>query len=630
MIPNSDGDYYGDVNSYYGVLGESLAAKQLEQEGWQRWLKTVGANTFTGDFGFFHAEFWDWFWRITEKRRQHLPLTGEELAFLAIWARGCGKSSVVEWAAIAEGALVGTGFVLYVCANQANAERHVESIRARIEGDAVTSYYPQLAQPKVGKQGNRFGWRQDFLATASGWAILPLGLDVAVRGVRFGDTRPTLIIFDDIDETDDSPHVVEKKLDTIARKIIPAGTRNTIKLFAQNLIHETSVANLIYSGKTDVLARRIESGAHPAFSEIEIDSYTDEGTGKPRHLITHAVPTWEYFDIDSAQQFLDDSGRDGFLAEYQHDFSADQQDRVIPEYDERVHVITWSQFEAKFGTRHIPPHWYCGLGLDLGYSNTHLSAWTWETVSAKNSALPGKWFRYRGLTFQGVSIDDQAEAAIKAMQRTEGASITSEVRQIKVWRMSHEKLGERITLNNKYKLPFLKCKSGKEDGLAQWRHFLRVDKHKPHPFHEDLLLADGTYSLGCPGWFDIVADDQLYLARDDAGLITHRRQTRAWKRRRVVLTASGLQDDLPLKADEDTCDSTRMVTAQPELMAAPLTIEEEMISLIPDAVKIDYSTRGPDNPVTLAEEKRLNFARFKAQQEMARKYSWDNDDEDDY
>lgn len=552
--------------------GEAMAKRDRQRPSkaieadWRTWLLAVAPRTFTGSFASFHAEFWDWYWRVTRRRIKGETLTDEEQAFLAIWARGFGKSSTVEWAAIAEGARVGQGYVLYVSGTQALAEGHVNSIRERLESEEVTKYYPHLGSPKVGKHGNQYGWRQDFLITQGGWAIRPLGLDVGVRGGRVGDLRPTLIVLDDIDAHDDSPLVVQHKLDTIARSILPAGTKDTIVLGAQNLIHRNSIFNQMVERRTGVLARRIISGPFPAFEGLAIEArQTDHGA---RDVIVAGRPVWPDIDLDACQKFLDDSGRAAFLAEYQHDFAASEQGRVIPEYDESIHVITWSEFERVFGVRFIPEHWSREVGHDVGFTEGHISAWTFLATSAQNSPYPGLRFRYRGLTFTSVPVDDQAEAVKRACAPDpEVGRFFNELPLVRGWRMSHEALSERQTYRVKHGIPFLPCKSGKTDGIAQWRHYLRVDRTRPHPFREDERGEDGKYRLGCPAWFDIVADDQVLAPRDDAGLRTHRAQTIAWKWRPTQLTDSGLQADMPMKADEDTCfvAGTLIRTAQGEV-----------------------------------------------------------------
>lgn len=555
-------------------------------DDWRAWLQTYAPQTFTGSFAFFHCEFWDWYWRLTRKRLSGEPLTGDETVFLAIWARGCGKSSHVEWAAIAEGALIGKGYVLYVSGTQALAEAHVNSIRERIEGAEIAAAFPHLAQPKIGRFGNQYGWRQDFLITAGGWAIRPVGLDTGVRGGRVGEMRPTLIVLDDCDDHSDSPAVVEKKLDTIARSIIPAGTKDTIILGAQNLIHRNSVFNQIVTRRTSVLSKRIVSGPFPAFENLDIELMSTEDG--PREIIVNGKPTWPEIDLQACQRFLDNSGRRAFLAEYQHDFSAIEEGRVVPEYDEERHVITWSQFQAVYGVRYIPQHWERAVGLDIGFTAGHLSAWTWIAASAQNSKAPGLRFRYRGLTFIAPLVDEMAEVAIRAMAPDLAVDRRfHELPLIKIWRMSHEAKGARLTLRAKHSLPFIAGRSGKTDGIDQWRHYLRPDRSRPHPFKPDEQLEDGSYRLGRPSFFDVVDDDQLLAPRDDRGLKTHREQVLAWQWRRVQLTDSGLQGEQPVKACEDTCDSTRFITAEWGPRAAPMNRREQIEAAIPEPLRYE-------------------------------------------
>lgn len=556
-------------------MGSQSLGPRVMPASWREWLTTYAPQTFTGSFADFHTEFWDWYWATTRKRIAGLPLTDDEMVFLAIWARGQGKSSNVEWAAITEGALIGKGYVLYVSGTQRQAKDHVLSIRERIETENVAARFPYLGQPKVGKFGNQYGWSQDILITSGGWAIRPLGLDEGVRGGKVGDRRPTLIILDDVDDHGDSPLVVENKLATISRSVIPAGGKDTLILGAQNLIHRNSVFNQILTRKSSVLSRRKVSGPFPAFKNLRIETRsTDEG---PRNVIVEGVPTWPDIDLDACQKFLDDSGPEAFLAEYQHDFSAIDEGRVIPEYDERLHVITWSQFQAVFGVRYIPQHWERAVGLDIGYTKGHKSAWTWIATSAENSRIPGLRFRYRGLVFVEWLLDEMAESALEAMCPDPDVKRDfDELPLVSIWRMSHEQKGARMTLRAKHNLPFISGQSGKTDGVDQWRHYLRPDRTKPHPFHADEQLEDDRYRLGRPSLFDIVDDDQLVSPRDDRGLKTHREQVLAWRYRKVKLTDTGLQDEQPVKAYEDTCDSTRFITAEWGPEATSLTADERL------------------------------------------------------
>jgi hypothetical protein len=558
--------------------------RQAIPDDWREWLTKYAPQTFTGSFADFHAEFWDWYWAITKKRIVGLPLNDEEMVFLAIWARGQGKSSNVEWAAITEGAWIGKGYVLYVSGTQRQAKDHVLSIRQRIETENIAKTFPHLRKPMVGKFGNQYGWSQEILITDGGWAIRPLGLDEGIRGGKIGETRPTLIILDDVDDHSDSPLVVENKLAAISRSIIPAGGKSTVILGAQNLIHRNSVFNQILTRKSSVLSRRKVSGPFPAFKDVEIETRSTESG--PRNVITKGVPTWPDMDLDACQKFLDDSGRESFLAEYQHDFSAIEERRVIGEYDERLHVITWSQFQKVFGVRYIPQHWERACGLDIGFTEGHISAWTWIATSAVNSRAPGLRFRYRGMTFTEPLLDDMADEVIAAMKPDAASGRPfDELELIQVWRASHEAKSERMTLRAKHNLPFIAGQSGKHDGISQWQHYLRRDKTKPHPFIDDEEIEEGVYAVGRPHFFDVVDDDQLISPRDDKGLKTHREQVLAWRYRKVKLTDTGLQDEQPVKAFEDTCDSTRFITAEWGPEPTPLTEAEKIELALPDGLK---------------------------------------------
>lgn len=563
---------------------------------WEHWLRSVGPRTFTKDFGFFHAELWEWYWSLTQKIRADEPLTDDELVFFAIWARGFGKSSNAEWCAIAEGALVGVGYVLYVCGTITQAEGHVASIRSRLESEQVSKYYPTLSNPKIGEHGNQHGWGKEFLKTDSGWSIRPVGLDQNIRGVKEGDLRPTLIILDDIDDVNDSPYVVEQKIKKITGSILPTGSAYTRKIFAQNLIHKNSVLNLALTRKRDLLQRRIAKGPYPAFKDLKIEVIsTPDG---PINHIKRGSPTWPGIDMREVQRFLDDSGKDLFLAEYQHDFSAIQQRLVISEYDETVHIITWSQFQKVFGARHIPQHWHRGVGHDIGYTKEHLSSWSFIATSALNSRLPNMRFLYRGINFCEPLLDDMAKD-IQQILKPDPASgrLFDEKESIKQWKMSHEKKGERMTYTAKYKFPFSTCDFGKSDGISQWRHYLTPDKRQTHPFNDDIWVpaevtvdgkdVDAHWLLGRPSFYYIVDDDQVTKPEDDRGLQIHRQQVSGWEYRPSTESDSGLSKEQPTKAREDSCDSVRMVTSLWGPIAAPYTRREYQESLLPEEVRLE-------------------------------------------
>jgi hypothetical protein len=558
-----------------------------DPEGWRVFLPRVGKSSFKSEFSKFHADFWNWYWHLTYLRKKGLPITQEKLTFIAAWGRGNAKSTVVEWASLIEGMMGLDGYVLYVSLTQASAESHVAAIRKRLESSDISYYFPDMANPAMGRHKNRFGWRQNFLQTESGWSIRPLGLDTAVRGLKEEDLRPSIIIFDDIDGYKMSPDVVQANLDTIARDILPAGTSNTIQLVANNLIGEHTATNRIINGLETTVMADHEPSVYPAFEKIEVEKVIDRQSGEPAYVITECVPIWKQFDQEAARVNLNKLGLEAFMAEYQHDFSLDKSDKVIPEYDEKIHVITWSQFMTMFPDTplmgYVPQHWQVGVGLDVGFTDTHISGWSWLAMSAEDSRLPFCHFRYRVKTYIGESMNEQAQDVQGIINYTDPKTgqIWKESNQYATMKMSHEALNERKVLQREYEMLFGIAKFGKEDGIPQWRSLLRVDKRLPHPFHKDTLdAATGFWKLGRPNFFDVIWDDDVNAPKSRGDMAIAIYQIKNWQRVRPKLTSTGQQDAKPMKWEDDVNDSTRMVLAEQTLHATPLSATQRKLNAL--------------------------------------------------
>jgi hypothetical protein len=87
----------------------------------------------------------------------------------------------------------------------------------------------------------------------------------------------------------------------------------------------------------------------------------------------------------------------------------------------------------------------------------------------------------------------------------------------------------------------------------------------------------------------------------------------AWRWRPVQMTASGLQAEQPVKANEDTVDSTRFITATWGPTPAPLTIEERIERQLPPDLRqvagrpadpLFVDGRGVGRMMAIAEERR--------------------------
>ncbi len=609
-------------------------AKDLEAKGWRTWLPTLGPRTFTRPFAPFHAEYWDWLWETRTRLLRGDKLTPEELVMLLIWFRGGGKSSHVEWGCICEGARAPRGFIGYICETEALSLGHIQSIRRRLDSPQIIEYYPGLASPKLDRHGRQVAWRQDYLYTKSGWGIIPIGLEEGVRGGKLEDVRFTTLVFDDIDNRTDSPAAREKKLKRIAFEILPAGTlsADTMVWFPQNLIDEDSCLNQILTGRVDILSERQVSGPHPAFTALEL-ALNENAAGR-KYFIANAIPTWPDVDMNAAKKFLADSGRVAFLAEYQHDFEAAREGRVLRNYSDALMVVTRSRFEQVFGVREIPDSWnkYTGHDWSRTKSAYHANVAGKLAISSQNTPLPGKLFLFDLMSFEaGTQADDVGLRILESIcpqvpdQRItwrrliemtlsrQGLErfISDATRLIEARRSiladiippivsplltlknyhrfvgSHDQNNDALQVYRRvYGLPFNPVNPGETGGLEWADHYMAVDKNTPHPFLDDHQLSDGTWKNGCPGMFILVDDDKERYppsatpdALHDSDLCRY--QFSNWRMRPMKLTDSGAMEHGPMKMNDDFGQMLQMILLGNRISAAPMTRSEQIKVLTP-------------------------------------------------
>ncbi len=603
-----------------GILGgfmvnrevvKTAQARDLEAKGAETWLRTLAPRTFFSPFSAEHKEFWAHYWLLLEKKLRGEVVAAKDRNLLFLLNRGGGKSSNMEMAAIAEGCVTGGGFALYLSDTSMLAEDHLFSVKDILENGQIEQFYPAMAKPLIQKEsGKTAKYNADTITTEGNWAMQARGISGSVRGGRFGAQRFSLVICDDIDALNDSLVVTEKKLRILSRTVLPAMSKSGVFLLGQNLIQKNSVATQIYERKTDILSERTIVTGEPvkAFKNIELTSRAD-ADGTPRWHIARATPTWEYFDLEDARNFLSRSGREAFLAEYQHEFD-ERKGKVISNYNEDAQVITWSQFESIFGRRYIPPDWTAEMAGDIGYSegnHPHYSAWSFMATAAQNTPLPGKLFVYRSLTFKATSIDDQAIAIWNAIlpnddhpypeyyadfkrfpmlrhldfprEWSRSAEIGTILRRFQI---SHEKTGEMLTMRQKYGLPIQKAEFYKAtDGVAQWNTVSLSDRTVQNPFKEDLQDEDGLWLIGCPTLFYVIDDDQLSNPRNDRGMKLLREQVANWEYVTVRITENGLSEEKPSKVGDDVADSIKMLMSRFGQHAKPLTERERRESNLP-------------------------------------------------
>ena len=314
-----------------------------------------------------HRDLWRWVWGIETGKRSS--------PFVAIWPRDGGKSTNAELACVALGARKTRRYILYVSGTQDQADEHVQNVAAALESEALGKASPALCSRSVNRFGHAKGWRRNRLYTASGFVVDALGLNTASRGIKIDADRPDFIILDDIDDEHDSLLVVNKKIRSITRKILPTGANHLSVLAVQNLIHPDSVFAQLEDGRASFLADRIVSGPHPAIRELKFEQADDVTR------ITEGTPTWEGLSVKRCEEIILDIGVDAFLVEHQHERNLKEGGIVTDLWRDTVHVL--SSFE-------VPDGWSVRRSFDWGSTRPFCSLFSARSDGESEVEIHGK------------------------------------------------------------------------------------------------------------------------------------------------------------------------------------------------------------------------------------------------
>lgn len=463
-----------------------------------------------------------------------------------------------------------------------------------IESSGIEQYYPEFAHPKVSKVGNLQGWRHNRLWTAGGFIIDALGLDAAKRGAKLDWQPPDLLCPDDIDNEHDNQQAVKKKIKTITRKLIPAGTQDLAVICAQNLVHSDSVFAQLADGRADFLAFKEISGPHPALLGFAWELHSPATIVHPdielpykghenKPVIIAGVPIWEGQGVKACQGLIDKMGIEAFLIECQHEVERPTEGAIYSEWDPIYHVITHSEFARffePFGIKcydnkrfQLPGRGRCAQSMDFGTTPKHPMVTGWYWKPGQGMPLTDSIFRYREMC--RPYYPSKPGKTEKTTSRRIGIAIQTvekpwnEASRIDFRILSHEASDEQLTFQMDMPdteefgpLMFEKWQAtDRRLGIRLAQNFLGIDKSEPHPFRRNL---DGTQLMGRPRFYVLVPDEQGKLtvderlkklaakkAIDEAGQSRFRAEIPKYH---YAETIAGVEGKLPYKDFDDAMD----------------------------------------------------------------------------
>lgn len=590
----------------FGSPWKSPGAHLIET-GYMKWLRTVAPKTYKAAFEDFHREYWVWWWKLLKLRADYdaavaadNPKAGDiyenvQLDCVMAMGRGLAKSAMMEGGVLSAGAILGDIFAVYISSTQEKATEHLQSIRATIEGSELIKYYPGLANPRIGVFGNQRGWKAEAVYTDSGFAVVAASLEKGIRGLRDAEKRPTILIFDDIDERDDSLAVKHEKFETLRLDAMPMLAPFGTVLFGQNLIYAGSLMDDTFHDRLDWFYNAKKIGIVNTFKE---DLVIEKHAGRP--TIVEGTPNWTRINKQVAQDMLNKFGEEGFLRECQNLTSPNPHEMVWKHFDKDVHVITWTDFRKFFGADKIPERWNLYAGYDRGYTgwDGHPSVVSVCAVAAQNTPLSGDVFIfYEYVTTAEEGVDDIArqlcldlpklcqsrriQEAGALMRRSMAPDLSA--RDVDTMRLdagsrlafdvfngSHEGKSERDQFRRKYGIPVAPGDSSKTAGLAQLHSKLQCEA-VAHPFFPGVWKKPNLYL--------VVDPVQKGIPVDRWGLRRHRQEAENLKWDRKVVSR-----DVAVKMGDDATDAVRQYFQTFKLTAAPFVkaeiIEERLAGVL--------------------------------------------------
>lgn len=171
--------------------------------------------------------------------------------------RDGAKSTVITFAYSLKAALERLEpYIVLLSDSSGQAEEKLADVRREIEqNDALAASYPDAVG--VGRV-----WRSDRIELRNGAVIQAIGTGRRIRGRKAGSARPSLIIFDDVENNDSitSPTKRERAWRWATREVIPAGSAGTNFLSVGSALHPKCVA--VQLGKLAGWTARVYPAVH--------------------------------------------------------------------------------------------------------------------------------------------------------------------------------------------------------------------------------------------------------------------------------------------------------------------------------------------------------------------------------
>ena len=164
-------------------------------------------------------------------------------SFAVAAPRGHAKSTVVSlFYVVWSICYVKENYILFFSSSSRQAVSLMEDIKTAFEtNEKLIRDFPEVCH--VGESANRLQWTQQEIVTGNKIKVQALGFEQNMRGLKAGKSRPTLVIFDDIDGDKNTytAEAREKLLKWFKGTVRFIGSKRTNMVAVGTLLHPESL-----------------------------------------------------------------------------------------------------------------------------------------------------------------------------------------------------------------------------------------------------------------------------------------------------------------------------------------------------------------------------------------------------
>jgi predicted phage terminase large subunit-like protein len=134
------------------------------------------------------------------------------------------------------------GFIVVISNTMLQSNRLFDNIRKEItENKILREDFPEVFESTL--DNKRMRWRESDIVTHNNVKVMALSSGQQIRGCRFGATRPSLVIADDLEDAENtfSLEKLDKRRQWYEKSVLKVGSERTNYIFLGNLYHPHSL-----------------------------------------------------------------------------------------------------------------------------------------------------------------------------------------------------------------------------------------------------------------------------------------------------------------------------------------------------------------------------------------------------